>query len=99
MYPSAAFLAHRDKLRELSDSIVRDLSKGRFQCRRSAEWSALPVEHRMGFMLIAGIDGDLSALAMKRWPEFTPAEHEALQIAIRSMHRSIEKTFAIRGRA
>lgn len=43
----------------------------------SREWAHIGHEHRMMVMMLAGISGDLDALASRTWREFTPAERAA----------------------
>jgi hypothetical protein len=99
MAASTGVQAARARLFQLSDEITRQISKNKQSCARSKEWAALSIEARMAVMLLAGLDGDLSDLARKSWPEFTPAEKTAVQIATRGLFRALEKTFSIRGRA
>jgi len=91
--------AARARLYELSDEYARDASKNKHSCARSREWALLLLEHRMAVMLLAGLDGDLSGLARRAWPEFTPSEKTAVQVAIRGLHNGLGQSFALRGRA
>lgn len=85
----------RARLLTLRDEIVAKQSRGRLPCARSAEWSALPVELRMAYMMVAGIDGDLSALAVRAWPEFTPPEREAIRSTLRGFAQAARASVAL----
>lgn len=89
----------RERLYQLSDEISRDLTRRRHACARSREWALIPLELRMALLMMAGIDGDLSSLSRRSWPEFTPAEKLAVQVALRLVHSGLSRTFALRGRA
>lgn len=58
----------------------------------------MAIEHRMAVLMLAGLDGDLSALAAKQWREFTPDEKLAIQVTIRSMYAAFSGSFALRTR-
>lgn len=89
----------RARLREIASDIRADIERTRHACARSREWAMLPVEHRMALLMLAGVDGDLGALARKAWPEFTPDERVSLQVAIRSLAASLQAAAALRVRA
>lgn len=89
----------RPKLDALALDIRAGIEKKRHSCARSREWALMLMEHRMALLMLAGIDGDLGALARKAWPEFTPDERVALQVAVRSLAASLEAATALRVRA
>ena len=89
----------RAKLYALADQYAKQISGAKHACTRSREWSILALEIRMAVMMLAGIDGDLSALARRAWQEFTPPERTAVQVAMRGLHRGLGQTMALRGRA
>ena len=88
-----------EKLRAVAADIRAGIEKKRHDCARSREWALMLVEHRMALLMLAGIDGDLGALARKAWPEFTPDERVALQVAVRSLAASLDAATALRVRA
>lgn len=85
----------RRRMFAIRDEIVAKQSRGRTPCARSAEWAALPVELRMAYMMVAGLDGDLSALAVKAWPEFTPPEREAIRSTVREFAKAARSSVAL----
>ncbi len=85
----------RARLLNLRDEIVAKQSRGRAPCARSAEWAALPVELRMAYLMVSGIDGELSALAVKAWPEFTPPEREAIRSTVRAFASAARDSVAL----
>lgn len=89
----------RARLDALALDIRADIEKKRYSCARSREWALMLVEHRMAILMLAGIDGELGALARKAWVEFTPDERGAIQVAVRSLARSLEAATALRVRA
>lgn len=78
----------RARLVELRDEIAKKINNGRTVCARSKEWAALPVEVRMAYLLVAGIDGDLQELAVKSWREYAPLERDAIRAAVRTFSRA-----------
>lgn len=52
------------------------------------EWARLSREHRLVFMLLAGID-EAESVVMKDWREFTPPEVCALKLVMRDMSRAV----------
>lgn len=91
--------AHRIHLRRVAEEIRAAVGGHRHRCIRSAEWHGIPHAHRMAVMLLAGVDGDLSALARRSWPEFSDNEKLALQSSIRSLGESLAGAHSLRVRA
>lgn len=89
----------RQHLRGVADQARAELRQKAGRCLRSIEWGNVPMAHRMGILLMAGIDGDLSDLSRKAWPEFAPLEQESITVAIRSLHASLHACNALRVRA
>jgi hypothetical protein len=89
----------RQHLRGVADQARAELRQKAGRCLRSIEWGNVPMAHRMGVLLMAGIDGDLSDLSRKAWPEFAPLEQESITVAIRSLHASLHNCNALRVRA
>lgn len=79
----------RARLSQLRDEIVSQMTGGRHVCARSREWAALPLELRMAVLLIAGVDGDVSALARRAWREMPGPEREAVRGTIRNFSRAL----------
>lgn len=90
--------SERRKLFALRDEIVSTISRGRTPCARSAEWAKLPVEIRMAYLMVGGIDGELSSLVVKAWPEFTPPEREVIRSTIRTFARAARVSVALSSR-
>lgn len=88
----------RARLLAIRDEIINAKSRGRAPCARSAEWSALPVEVRMAYLMVAGIDGDTGALARKAWREFTPPEREAIRSVVRMFAKAARSSVALSSR-
>lgn len=85
----------RARLLAIRDEIVSKHSRGRAPCARSAEWAKLPVEIRMAYLMVSGIDGELSALAVKAWAEFTPPEREAIRSTVRAFASAARDSVAL----
>lgn len=92
---AAACLA---RMRVLRDEWAATDSRKRHPCARSAEWSGLSLETRMAVLLLAGIDGDLTDLAGRAWPEFTPPERDAILLQFRGLWRELTASFMLRRR-
>lgn len=60
------------------------------QTAAALEWSALAREHRVVFVLLAGLDDDDGAAALKQWGEFTGPEADALRAVMRAMVRGVK---------
>lgn len=88
--------SEREKLRAVSVAMRADIEGRRQSCARSVEWAAMDPMARMAVLLLAGVDGELSQLARRAWPELTPAEKLQCQLAIRSLHAAMGKTYALR---
>ena len=60
-------------------------------CRSNAssmdavEWSRLSREHRIVFLMLAGVDDDVDLIAEKHWREFTQPEVASVKASIRCM--------------
>ena len=89
----------RQNLRAIAENLRAEIEGRSRLCRRGMEWSNVPLAHRMGVLLMAGVDGDLSELARKAWAEFTPGEQGSIAVAIRSLHQSLDNCSALRVRA
>lgn len=61
----------------------------------SLEWARLSREHRIIFLMLAGIDGEVEAIALQDWQEFTPPEQVAIQVMIRGMMRALDGVAAL----
>lgn len=76
--------AVRDRLQQLKNEIVSAATGGRHRCARSKEWAALPLEFRFAVLLMAGIDGDMDALARRAWREMPTPERDAIRGVMRN---------------
>lgn len=67
----------RQKLQSLRDEFAQ-----RVQQRAPGAWARLALETRCILLMVAGVDpagdADLSALALRDWREFAPAERSAI---------------------
>lgn len=88
----------RARAMQLRDQLAAQDSGGRHRCARSQEWATLTLETRMAVLLLAGMEGELLALSRKAWPEFTPPEQMAVQVATRGLFRDLERTWNLRVR-
>ena len=88
----------RRKLTNIAADMRANLDRRQTACALSREWLTIQPMNRMAIMLLAGMDGDLSTLARKAWPEFTPNEKVACQVAIRSLYDGLRHTYALRVR-
>ena len=95
---SMCAVAERARLSALRDEYVQRATRGRFSDAESKEWAAVPVQHRMAFLLLAGVDGDLPELARRDWRELPGPEREAVKAEIRSMRGTVGSVWALGGR-
>lgn len=49
----------------------------------------------MAYLMVSGIDGELSSLAVKAWPEFTPPEREAIRATVRAFASAARDSVAL----
>lgn len=85
----------RQRLRTLRDELLQKASGGVWFDGESREWARISHEHRMMVMMLAGIDGDLDALASRAWREFTPAERAAVKGEMRAAKRTFSAVAAL----
>lgn len=85
----------RERLRTLRDELLVKASGGVWFDGESREWARIGHEHRMMVMMLAGIDGDLQALAVRAWREFTPAERAAVKSEMRAAKRTFSNVAAL----
>lgn len=92
----------RERLRELQDEIVKDVSKGRFSDAESREWQAIPEKHRALLLLMSGFQADdyeqLGIAATRAWQEFTPPERQAIKAELRELHSAIQRVTSLRSK-
>ena len=86
------------RLRELQNEAIRRLTKGRHSDAGALEWSRQEHVHRMAFLLLAGVDGELSELAGRAWLELPNPEREAVRLQIRSMRKAMQSVYVLAGR-
>ena len=84
-----------EKMRELRDEAALRVVGSKHKNADSLEWARLGREHKLIFILLAGLDDDTDTVDRKDWREFTEPERMALQAAIRSMHRSMGGVYAL----
>ena len=77
---------HIANIRKLRDSLCEPLE--------SVEWRSLPIDLRVGIILLAGMD---EGHETKAFAEFTPPEKTAIKLQIRSMKRSLAPLMALSG--
>ena len=85
----------RERLRTLRDGLLQKASGGVWMDGESREWARISHEHRMMVMMLAGISGDLDALAARAWREFTPAERAAVKGEMRAAKRTFSAVAAL----
>lgn len=85
----------RERLRLLRDGLLHKASGGMWMDGESREWARISHEHRMMVMMLAGISGDLDALAARAWREFTPAERAAVKGEMRAVKRTFSAVAAL----
>lgn len=76
------------RLRQLRDEALLRSSKVARLSSVAHEWAALSREHRIVFMMLAGID-EVEEFALRDWREYTPDEARALQVVMRDMRRAV----------
>lgn len=79
---------HLPRLHQLRDEALMRASKVARLSPVAHEWARLGREHRVVFMLLAGID-ESEEFALKDWGEFTPPEVRALTLVMRDMKRAV----------
>lgn len=82
----------------LRDEFVQIASKRQWSDAESREWARLAETHRMALMLLAGVDGDLGALAQRHWRELPEPERVALKAEARFARREFSRLHALTGR-
>lgn len=92
---SLTVLEIRERLKDQRDALVRKASLGVWFDGESREWARIGHEHRMMVMMLAGISGDLDALASRAWREFTPAERDAVKSEMRAAKRTFSSVAAL----
>lgn len=85
----------RERLKTQRDALLGKASAGVWFDGESREWSGISHEHRMMVMLLAGIGGDLDALATRAWREFTPPERAAIKTEMRAAKRTFSSVAAL----
>ena len=83
------------KLYELRDKIALAALGSRHQSADCLEWSRMSREHKIVFVLLAGIDADTETVDKKDWREFAEPERFALQYAMRSMRETMGRVYAL----
>ncbi|PIF89769.1 hypothetical protein CLU86_0646 [Acidovorax sp. 62] len=82
----------------LRDEFVTIASQKRWSDAESREWARMPEAHRMALMLLAGVDGDLGALAQRSWRELPEPERLALKAEARFARQEFAQLHALTGR-
>lgn len=92
---SAAQVQARAAMLETRNKAIKTMTQGGAKDGAVFEWRRLSQESRMIFLLIAGLDGEVSDIARKGWAEFTPPEQSAIRVAIRAVKREVDSVFAL----
>lgn len=79
---------HLPRLRQLRDEALMRSSKVARLSSVAHEWAGLSREHRIVFMMLAGID-ETEQFVMRDWREFAPGEALALQLVMREMRAAV----------
>ena len=82
----------------LRDEFVKTASKMQWSDAESREWARMAETHRMALMLLAGVDGDIGALAQRHWRELPEPERVALKAEARFARREFSRLHALTGR-
>ncbi|WP_139019227.1 hypothetical protein [Acidovorax radicis] len=82
----------------LRDEFVKVASQKRWSDAESREWARMAETHRMVLMLLAGLDGDLEALAQRGWRELPEPERERVKSEARFARREFSRLHALTGR-
>lgn len=82
----------------LRDEFVKRATRGRVSDAEALEWARLDQGHRMAMLLLAGIDGDLSALSLRAWRELPEPERQAIKAQVRQAKRAFSAVAALSGR-
>ncbi|MBU0748710.1 MAG: hypothetical protein KKB95_00500 [Gammaproteobacteria bacterium] len=82
----------------LRDEYVKTASKKQWSDAESREWARMAETHRMVLMLLAGLDGDLGALAQRGWRELPEPERERVKAEARFARREFMRLHAMTGR-
>lgn len=85
----------RERLRTQRNELLVKASHGVWFDGESREWAGIGHEHRMMVMMLAGISGDLDALASRAWREFAPAERDAVKSEMRAAKRTFSAVAAL----
>jgi hypothetical protein len=87
--PSWAYLAQKEKLIALRDAAGL---RSEFSVKSSMdalEWSRMNVGLKMAVLMLAGVDGEVEAIAGKDFREFTPMECAAIRSQLREIRTAI----------
>lgn len=76
------------RLRQLRDEAMLRASKTARLSPVAHEWAKLGREHRIVFLMLAGID-DVEEMTLKAWGEYTPPEQHSLRIVMRAMRAAV----------
>jgi hypothetical protein len=87
--------AELKRLYKLRDEAMLRAALSRRTCPLSHEWATLTLEFRMVVLLMAGIDGEIQAVARKDWREFPLVEQESCRSVMRSMRRQLQGVSAL----
>jgi hypothetical protein len=82
----------------LRDEFVKIASQKRWSDAESREWARMAETHRMVLILLAGLDGDLGALAQRGWRELPEPERERVKAEARFARREFARLHALTGR-
>ncbi len=82
----------------LRDEYVQLATRGRMSDSESAEWRKLDLGHKMAMLLLAGVDGDLVALADRDWRELPKVERDAIKAEVRAAKLAFSRVVALSGR-
>lgn len=86
--------ATRKRMKELSAEYRKQSGRG-YVDAENQEWFSLPMDLRMAILLLAGVDGDLQALANRDWRETPPPERAAIKTASRAIKRHSGRLVAL----
>jgi hypothetical protein len=85
----------RIKFEKLRDWYYLESRKVKKMSPIEHEWTVLSREHRIVFLMLAGVDGDVDILADRDWRELNPVEERAVKSAIRQMKNAMSGIVAL----
>ena len=87
---------YREHLRRIAEETRARQAETR-EGMEAREWAAVPMPHKVIALMLAGVDGDLDALADRPWRAVPPPEREAIRGAMRDAMLAYRGMVAVHG--